>query len=75
VTVIDTAPAIARRLEVLLQERGLLNSGTEPGSVHFYSSGNVAEQTELFSRLWGENVAVTSLPAGNSAAVPLQNDT
>lgn len=75
VTVIDTAPAIARRLQALLQQGGLINSGPQPGRVRFYSNGDVREQTDLFSRLWGEKVAVEPFPVGNVAEVSLPSVT
>lgn len=62
VTVINTAPAIARRLQVLLEQGALLNTGTVPGALHFFTSGDAAIQAQLFSRLWGEPVTVETLP-------------
>jgi len=67
VTVIDTAPAIARRLQALLQQGGLLSTAELPGSVRFFTSGDIGAQVELFSRLWGEPVAVAKLPASEFA--------
>jgi glutamate racemase len=73
VTVIDTAPAIARRLQALLEQGGLLNNEGGTGQVRFFSSGDAAAQTELFSRLWGETVVVESLQAAD-VAIPAQWD-
>lgn len=67
VTVIDTAPAIARRLQALLQQGGLLNTETKPGWERFYSTGNVTGQITLFSRLWGKAVEVEPLLASDVA--------
>jgi glutamate racemase len=61
VTVIDTAPAIARRLQARLAEGELLNASALPGRVRFFSSGDASAQAALFSRLWGEAVAVEPL--------------
>jgi glutamate racemase len=62
VTVIDTAPAIARRLQALLEQHALLNTCREPGQVRFFTSGNAQAQTELLSRLWGDAIIVNGLP-------------
>ena len=61
VSVIDTAPAIARQLHAQLRQGGLLNDGEEAGSLRFFSSGQVVAQAELFSRLWGEEICVEPL--------------
>lgn len=61
VRVIDTAPAIARQLEVQLRRYGLLNDSAEVGHQRFFTSGAVAEQATLFSQLWGESIKVESL--------------
>jgi len=67
VTVIDTAPAIARRLQALLQQGGLVNTDTGAGWERFFSTGSVEGQISLFSRLWGKSVEVKTLPASNVA--------
>lgn len=61
--IIDTAPAIARRLQHLLVEQELLNPSPEPGSQHFFTSGEVVAQSRLFSHLLGYPVQVQPLPA------------
>jgi len=68
VTVIDTAPAIARRLQALLREGKMLNGAAEPGSVRFLTSGDPSRQAVLFSQLWGQEVEVESLSATVIAA-------
>ena len=67
VSVIDTAPAIARQLHAQLQQSGLLNDSGETGSVRFFSSGEVTAQAELFSRLWGGQVCVEPLTGAGAA--------
>lgn len=67
VTVIDTAPAIARRLQSLLQEGGLLNHSAGSGTVRFLTSGDAVVQGELFSRLWGGAVEVEPLASAEIA--------
>lgn len=62
VSVIDTGAAIARRLQSLLQERGMLNSATSKATMHFYSTAASSGQSELFSKLLGQPVNVESLP-------------
>jgi glutamate racemase len=61
VSVIDTAPAIARQLQSQLQRHALLNHEGAPGGVRFFSTGDTQAQAELFSRLWEAPVAVESL--------------
>ena len=67
VSVIDTAPAIARQLHAQLQQSGLLNDSGEAGSVRFFTSGEVTAQAELFGRLWGGQVYVEPLTEAGSA--------
>jgi glutamate racemase len=61
VNVIDTGEAIARRLQYLLQERGLVNPAEAEASMRFFTSGLPEEKH--FSRLLGHAVAVEPLPA------------
>ncbi len=61
VTVIDTAPAIARRLHTQLDQWALLTNRDTPGRIRFFTSGDTDKQSVLFSRLWGENVTVEKL--------------
>jgi glutamate racemase len=67
VSVIDTAPAIARQLHSQLQRHALLNTSGLSGSVRFFSTGDTSAQAELFSRLWEEAVCVESLDGGSMA--------
>ena len=60
--IIDTAPAIARRLYSLLAEQGLLNTANTQGGMRFFTSGDPASQAELFSQLLGFAVQVEVLP-------------
>jgi len=64
VTVINTGGAVARHLKHRLEVGGLLTDATAPGTLRFYSSGDVAAQGVLISRLWGEEVAVDALQEG-----------
>lgn len=59
--VIDTAPAIARQLQAQLQQHGLLSTSMDKGQIRFFTTGAVAEQAQLFSRLWDEQVDVEPL--------------
>lgn len=59
--IIDTAPAIARRLQQLLAEQGLLNPGPAAGGQAFFSSGDLAAQSVLFSHLLAQPVTVQAL--------------
>ncbi len=53
VNVIDPAPAIARHVQRVLAERGLLTSRTEAGSHRFVTSGDPARMSALVRRLVG----------------------
>ncbi len=61
VSVIDTGEAIARRLESLLQQEGLLNPSTGNATVRFFSTAAGEGQTHLFSSLVGSQVVVEPL--------------
>ena len=56
VKVIDSGAAIARRLESLLQQQGLLSDAKTSGSVQFYSSAENGNADVVLSELWGSNV-------------------
>ena len=60
--IIDTAPAIARRLHALLSQQGRLNPGPQAGQARFFSTADPASQAELFSHLLGVAVEVEALP-------------
>jgi len=62
VNVIDTGEAIARRLQDLLQQNGLLNASSTDGTMQFFSSAPGKEQDRLFSSLLGQAVVVEPLP-------------
>jgi glutamate racemase len=68
VSVIDTAPAIARQLQSQLQRHALLNPAGLSGGVRFFSTGDTSAQAELFSRLWEEAVCVDSLGGDDMAS-------
>lgn len=68
VSVIDTAPAIARRLQSQLQRHALLNPAGASGGVRFFTTGETLAQAALFSRLWEEPVSVESLDGEAMAA-------
>lgn len=61
VNVIDTGEAIARRLQYLLQERGLVNPAEAEAGMRFFTTG--LPEVKHFSRLLGDAVAVEPLPA------------
>lgn len=61
VHIIDTAPAIVRRLHQLLDENGLLNPASQAGHEAFFSTGDPVEQSALFSRLLMRPVSVEPL--------------
>ena len=54
VRVIDPAPAIARQVGRLLDQRGLRNPSTGPGAVRFLTSGDPGRLAILLPKLLGE---------------------
>ncbi|MHB1133246.1 MAG: glutamate racemase [Chloroflexota bacterium] len=62
VTVLDPAEAVARQTVRVLSERGLLRSGTEPGSEVFYTSGEPAVFARVASQLLGRPVTARPAP-------------
>lgn len=62
VRVIDPAPAIARQVARLLDERGLrVPPGSPRGELQFYTSGDPARFAALLPRLLGESGPVSAL--------------
>ncbi|MDX5373667.1 MAG: glutamate racemase [Pseudomonadaceae bacterium] len=62
VSLVDTGAAVARHLEQLLAERGLLNRAGGQGPARFWSSGAVARLQAVLPVLWGEAFTVRPLP-------------
>lgn len=67
VNVIDTGAAVARRLQALLQQQGLLNPGQGDVAMTFYSSAADEAQSALVSSLLGRSVEVLPLPLPTGA--------
>ena len=61
VSLVDTGAAVARRLEQLLAERGLLAADGE-GGAQFWSSAAPEQLARVLPALWGEAPAVLALP-------------
>jgi glutamate racemase len=61
VALIETGPAVARRLRQVLDERGLKAEGGE-GSERFWTSGDPAKSSRVISSLLGRPVEVKKLP-------------
>ncbi|SIQ20402.1 glutamate racemase [Aquipseudomonas alcaligenes] len=61
VSLVDTGAAVARRLEQLLAERGLLAADGE-GGAQFWSSAAPEQLAQVLPVLWGEAPAVLELP-------------
>ena len=61
VRVIDPAPAIARQVGRVLQERGLSAAGSAPGQVRCLTSGDPTQLSRLLPRLLGESAAVEAV--------------
>jgi glutamate racemase len=60
VQLVDSAPAIARRVEHLLREAGRLASG-EPGSMRVLTTGEPGKVGPVVERLWGSPVLIDRL--------------
>ncbi len=61
VSLVDTGAAVARRLEQLLAERGLLAADGE-GGAQFWSSAAPEQLARVLPVLWGQAPAVLALP-------------
>ncbi len=61
VRVIDPAPAVARQVEHLLEGRGWLPNGRQPGAVRCFTTGAVEPFTHLLPQLMQENFPVAAL--------------
>ncbi|MEO4047670.1 glutamate racemase [Pseudomonas sp. CAU 1711] len=61
VRLVDTGAAVARRLEQVLGERGLLAEAGGESAVRFWSSGRAEQLARVLPALWGEACAVSSL--------------
>ena len=62
VTLIDPAEAVARELVRRLDESSGLSSAITPGTVRFFTSGDVAQAQAVMSHLWDEPLTVQALP-------------
>lgn len=61
VRVIDPAPAVARQVERLLDSRAWLPTGEQPGSVRYFTTGEISPFVTLLQRLMLSDSAVTPL--------------
>lgn len=62
VSLVDTGAAVARRLEQLLQARGLQAGDGADGAARFWSSGSVVQLQSVLPVLWGAAEPVQPLP-------------
>lgn len=62
VVLIDPAEAVARELMRRLADSDLLSSQTEPGTVTFFTTGDVVQTHNAVTHLWGSSVVVQALP-------------
>jgi glutamate racemase len=58
VRVIDPAPAVARQVERLLEERGLCQADGAAGSLEVLTTGEPSALADMLPRLLGEEVRV-----------------
>jgi glutamate racemase len=61
IEVLDPAPAIARHVQALLQEQGLLNPGPGTGWVRYSTTGDAARLREQIYELIGEDAETAAL--------------
>ncbi|MBU0499067.1 MAG: glutamate racemase [Gammaproteobacteria bacterium] len=69
VSVIDTGPAVARQVELRLNEHGLLSGRHVSGGIRFFTSGEPGRHQAMFECLWGRPLLLEQLP--ESAGVDL----
>jgi glutamate racemase len=69
VTIVDTGPAVARRLADVLVATGLARMGGLPGLERFWTTGDLAVTAPVVAKLWGAR-AVPLLPFPVAAARP-----
>ncbi len=62
VTLLDPAEAVARELARRLANNGGLTTQAAPGSVQFFTSGDVAQAQAVMSHLWDAPLTVQALP-------------
>jgi glutamate racemase len=58
VRIVDTDLAVARETKRRLEALNALTPATQQGELHFFSSGDVAQQKRLLARYWGEAMEV-----------------
>jgi glutamate racemase len=61
VRVIDPSPAIARQVQRLLEENGLLSRSQDQGQAEYFTTGDPASMAALLPRLIGEDGGVEAL--------------
>jgi glutamate racemase len=69
VTIVDTGPAVARRLADVLGGLGLRRTGPDGGTERFWTTGEPAVATPVMARVWGA-AGVPVLPLPVTAARP-----
>ena len=62
VILLDPAEAVARELARRLADNNSLTTQAAPGSVQFFTSGNVAQVQAVMSHLWDAPLTVQALP-------------
>ncbi len=62
ITLIDTGQAVAKHLEVRLQQNGVLSAKTGRGEVRFWTNSQDTAAADVIKQLWGSDVAAAPLP-------------
>lgn len=68
VTLVDTGEPVARQLQRLLSQQGLLRAGTEPGPLSAYTTGSRTSLSSAFRLLLGLDVGAEEVAAALSWA-------
>jgi glutamate racemase len=69
VTIVDTGPAVARRLADVMVATGLARADRLPGLERFWTTGDLAVTAPVVAKLWGAR-DVPLLPLPVAAARP-----
>jgi len=59
--IIDTSSAVAKQVNNILSNKGLLNQQTCSGQTKFYTTGDLKVANSLFSKLWQAQVRVETI--------------
>lgn len=58
ITLIDTGTAVAKQLQRLLEEKGLLSTSREKAKVTFWTNSEAENASQVTEKLWGERAII-----------------